>query len=183
VPVERIEPGVEALYQQMQLSELAAEHIRESLKAELVPRPERHRTDDAFYIQRLAKLDNERHKLLEAYYANAIELPLLRSEQERISREAVQIRSREAASRAVLTQWEERVEQAIRLVTEGARGYASSNAAARRVLNRAVFERVSLADSRVTEVAFRPPFDTVMPLVGYRVPVAGQSSCPQPSTV
>ena len=68
-------------------------------------------------------LDSERRKLLAAYYADAIDLPLLRQEQTRISQRTSTLETRRRALTTNLDQWQAVLETAGRFATNCAATY------------------------------------------------------------
>ncbi len=82
-PAEDLERQVEALYQRIQLPHHLAASLSQRLQTEIDTR-ETNRTRSAELLtQRLNRLDTERDKLLKAYYAEAITLNQLKTEQHR----------------------------------------------------------------------------------------------------
>ena len=128
----------------------------------ITDRQSRNGDEREFQARRLVKLEEQRRKLLEAYYANAIELPLLRSEQERINGECREAEHRLRASDATLAEWKEVLEQAIRLVTDCGMTYRRGKDRSRRMLNSAVFEQITVVDGKISGIEYKPPFDLVM---------------------
>ncbi|MDA8317348.1 MAG: hypothetical protein M0010_19600 [Actinomycetota bacterium] len=57
--------------------------LREELEAEITARQHRNAAEREFLTRKLAKADTERRKLLDAYYATAIDVAMLRRERER----------------------------------------------------------------------------------------------------
>jgi hypothetical protein len=67
------------------------------------------------FTKKLVRLADERQKLLQAFYANAIPLELLKSEQDRISREEQGARSELDVTEADIEGWQDVLGMAIRL--------------------------------------------------------------------
>jgi hypothetical protein len=68
--------------------------------------------------RRMVKLEGERRKLLDAYYAGAIDLAVLRAEQQRIGGELRTAEQRLASVDATLEQWREVLETAMPFATD-----------------------------------------------------------------
>ena len=79
------EKAVEQLYRRVQLSEEWIARLTHELEEEVVERQATKSDLRVAQTKRLTELAEERHKLLHAYYANAIPLELLKSEQQRIT--------------------------------------------------------------------------------------------------
>ena len=75
---------VENLYRQIQLPPAWVRQLTEELEAEIVDRQAEASERRVLLTKTLAKLAEERGKLLQAFYANAIPLDLLKAEQDRI---------------------------------------------------------------------------------------------------
>ena len=67
------------------------------------------------------RLEGERFKLMEAYYANAIDVTILRWEQERIGAELRAVESRQAVIESNFDDWEEVMNLALRFSPNCAR--------------------------------------------------------------
>jgi len=104
-------------------------------------------------------LEAERYKLMEAYYANAIDVTMLRREQERIGTELRAIESRRAVLDASLDDWQDVMDLALRFSTRCATGYRRASDRTRKLLNNAVLDEIHVRDGHVVEVAYKEPFD------------------------
>ena len=109
--------------------------------------------------RKLAKADTERRKLLDAYYANAIDVTTLKAEQARIATDVRSAEERLAAVDAHLAEWQEILETAMRFATNCAKAYARASAPTRRRFNQAVFTRIDVRDGKIAAVGYHPPFD------------------------
>jgi hypothetical protein len=85
VAAEKLERQVEELYTRVQLPPEWAKCLRSSMEAEIIARQDRNASEREFLTRKVAKVETERRKLLEAYCAGAIDVALLRSEQQRIA--------------------------------------------------------------------------------------------------
>ena len=148
IPAEKLERQVEDLYQRVQLPKKWAERLRASIEEEIIARQDRNSAERDFLTRTLAKLETERRKLLSAYYAGAIDVSLLRTEQERITREVHDIEQRMAAVEATLAEWQEILAIALKFATNCARAYRSANERTRKLYNAAVFDKLLSATAR-----------------------------------
>ncbi|MGH2706152.1 MAG: recombinase zinc beta ribbon domain-containing protein [Actinomycetota bacterium] len=82
------EAALEELYRRVQLPEKWVRRLETELEEEIVERQAVTGELRVVLTQRLAELAEERQKLLQAYYANAIPLDLLKSEHDRITESA-----------------------------------------------------------------------------------------------
>jgi hypothetical protein len=107
----------------------------------------------------LMGLEAERRKLLEAYYADAIDLQLLRQEQTRISQRTTTLEARRRTITADLDDWQAILQTAGRFATNCGAAYRHANPATRKLFNNAVIGRIELRDGHITHVDYRAPFD------------------------
>jgi hypothetical protein len=105
-----------------------------------------------FITRRLAKLEAERRKLLDAYYAGAVDIALLRSEQARISRDAREAEDRLAGVEATLGEWQEVLTIALKFASNCAQAYRSANGRIRRLYNSAVFDKLMVRGGEIADV-------------------------------
>ncbi len=97
MPAGDLEAQVEQLYERIQLPKSWLKRLREELEVEITARQHRNAAEREFLTRKLAKADTERRKLLDAYYANAIDVTTLKAEQARI---AADVRSRRRTPRS-----------------------------------------------------------------------------------
>src|SRR6266545_93805 len=104
-------------------------------------------------------LDGERRKLLEAYYADAIDLHLLRQEQTRISQRTSTLEVRRRSLTANLDDWRAILETAGRFATNCGAAYRHADPPKRKLFNAAVIDRIELRDGQIAHLDYRAPFD------------------------
>jgi hypothetical protein len=132
---------------------------RRDMGAEVLARQERNAAEREFLARRLARAETERRRLLDAYYGGAVDLPTLRTEQERIGREIRAVEGQMEAANAHLEEWQEVLRLAAQIAGTCAAAYARASEKTRRLFNNAVFEGVLVRDGKVAEATFREPFD------------------------
>jgi site-specific DNA recombinase len=128
------------LYRRVQLPKSWVKQLTEELEAEIVERQAEASEGRDVLTMRLARLADERQKLLRAFYANAIPLELLKTEQDRISREEHAGRSELDVTEADLEGWQEVISMAIRLAGNCHAAYLKPRSSVRRRFNQAVLE-------------------------------------------
>jgi hypothetical protein len=109
--------------------------------------------------QRHEHAESERFKLMEAYYASAIGVVMLRHEQDRIGAQLRAIESPQATLDASLDDWQEVMDLAVRFSTRCATAYRRGSDRTRRMFNAAVLDDVRVRDGHVVEAAYKEPFD------------------------
>jgi site-specific DNA recombinase len=159
VSMERIERAIEDQWKLIQLPEPQIAAIRRAVLEHIGGTREAQAFEVVAKENRLSKLEGERQKLMEAYYANAIPVEVLRREQQRIG--DAMIATRVALDRAAedLSGIEGGLEQLISLVADCGRLYLTAPMTIRRQLNQAVFEKIFVDADRVGSVYLRQPFE------------------------
>lgn len=158
VPADVLERQVEELYQRVQLPDAWKEKLRVYLEQEVIARQDRNSGERQFALKRLSKLEDERRKLLDAYYAGAVTIATLKSEQQRIDQEFRAGEEILAVIDAKLDEWKETLELSMDLAAKCGAAYQKAGEKVRRLFNAAVFESIAVRDGRITEVRYRPPF-------------------------
>lgn len=151
---ERAEAEIERTYQRNSLSPTQAEHVRKVLN-DVFDQLEGSSDDERKLLTaQRDKLEAERHKLVQAHYADAIPLDLLKSEQDRIRANLDQITTRLDN----LTDTRTGLDQLTELVVDLDDLYNKCDSAERRILNRALFTRITIDDEEnATYHPTRPP--------------------------
>lgn len=164
VAAEKFERQVEELYQRVQLPPEWAKRLRASMEAEIIARQDRNAAEREFLTRKLAKVETERRKLLEAYYAGAVDVALLRSEQQRIVSDIREIEERLKNVEATLAEWQEVLAIAFKFASNCGQAYRSANSRTRKLYNSAVFERLAVRNGEITEISYREPFGALFVL-------------------
>ena len=159
VAADQLEAEVEDLYARIEVPDDWAEGLREAIAAEVATHQEDTTSERVLLTQRREHADAERFKLMEAYYANAIDVTMLRREQDRIGAELRTVESRQAVLEASLDDWQEVMDLALRFSTRCATAYRRGGDRTRRLLNSAVLDEVHVRDGHVVEAAYKEPFD------------------------
>ena len=159
VAAEQLEAEVEDLYGRIEVPTDWAEGLRQAIAAEVATRHEDTTVERKLLATQHEHLESERYKLMEAYYANAIDVTMLRREQERIGAELRTIESRQATLDASLEDWQEVMDLALRFSTRCATAYRRGGDRTRRLFNAAVLDEVHVRDGHVVEAAHKEPFD------------------------
>lgn len=112
------------------------------------------------------RLVSERMRLLQAHYAGAIPLDLLKQEQDRIASQLASIEERLTSSNTEFDRFEQLIKRALDLATYAAKAYrhaatVKGSDQIRRLFNQAFFTRIRVSDDRATgELA--EPFKTLL---------------------
>ena len=153
-----LRPGQRAVLEtalQRQLAMLVAESTQRLTEAKTVRR----------------RLDRERDKLLQAHYADAIPLDVLKREQSRISRELRGVERQMTGLEGEMTERQALVGQALDIAQHMATAYRQAPEHIRRTLNQVLFDKVYITPDDETGlltaiVRYQPPFDGVLGVRG-----------------
>ncbi|WP_430793382.1 recombinase family protein [Actinomyces oris] len=142
VLIDEVEARVAELYQQIRLSSDDRREIEHYLRAEFEHIQASRQQD----IQRLTtqqqKLEDQRHKLLEAHYAGAIPLDLLKKEQDQLTSGILAIQRELDGYTADAALVEQHLTQALDLLEDCSQLYAVAPDRLKKLLNQVFFERI-----------------------------------------
>ncbi|HYC82285.1 MAG TPA: recombinase family protein, partial [Solirubrobacterales bacterium] len=161
VPVDLIETAVERVYGEVRLTVRQAERLRAKLGQAMAGMRRASEAEVARQRRRLAKLGEEREKLLHAYYAEAVPLDLLHSEQERLSSETAQAERQIEVAESPSGDAEDTLGKALDLLANCERAYRAAPGHLRRQWNQALFERLVVYDEGIADAEVAEPFATL----------------------
>jgi site-specific DNA recombinase len=150
VPIETVEDHVADKWRNVQFDPGYAELLRQLLTQEIAGQRDRARHDLEIASQTIKRLSTERKKLLDAHYADAIPLGLLRDEQERITRELDNAERLLATAKQTQAQIESALEKCLSFLTDCHRAYLEASPRERRLMNQALFQRFLVSEDGVT---------------------------------
>lgn len=162
VATETVEQRVADYYRTIELvpEERDAIAVRLGLDFEMFRREVE--SERAALEKRQRSLLRERERVLQAHYADAVPLDLLRSEQARIAGELDYI-----AARLDVTDRHEAIinfnlDRALRLATNVQALYEASDLAGRRLLNQAFFKKILISEDREVQAELAEPYDMLL---------------------
>lgn len=158
VYIEEAEDWVADLYDDIALTPAEARQAEELLLGELRARQEETNKERSTQERRLLSLRNEQRKLLEAHYADAIPLDLLKSEQVRIGREVVAAERRLAAIDQGVELVVSNLQLALSLLTDCGSVYRQASPHVRRLFNQAFFKAIYIGDEGLVGHELAEPF-------------------------
>ena len=159
--IEDVERLIEGLYETIQVGGETRQGLAGMLHAEF----DRLMASETKELARLTtdrdRLDDERVKLLQAHYAGAVPLDLLKQEQARIGAELGTINNRIAAHHDQYAVARANLEDSIGLLAHAADIYRGCDDANRRLCNQAFFTAISIDEDGEPQVAYQRPYDAV----------------------
>lgn len=162
IGIPEVEQGIIKLYRDIQLPPAFIQKLRAKLQKELEDRESFNLKKRTRLEKRLEKLSNERGKLLQAYYSEAIPLDLLKEEQKRITCETKACESELAKVGAKFEIMEATINKAINLATDCAAAYEAAPPQVRRMFNQAFFEKIFVTEKKVSGFDYTEPFDLLI---------------------
>src|SRR6266511_2572488 len=149
---------VEDLYERVQLPASWMGRLTAELESEIAERQAHNAERRATLTKKLAKIADERQKLLRAFYGNAIPIELLKSEQHRLTREKSEAKRELDVTEADLDGWENVLRTAIELAGNCHAAYLKARPSVRRRFNQAVLEAVYVQDRKIARAEFSEAF-------------------------
>ena len=161
VPVDLIETAVERAYGEVRVPREQAAAVREKLNKALAGMRTQAEAESTRQRRRIAKLTEEREKLLHAYYVGAVPIDLLRQEQDRLTAETNQAERQLEVAEASFTDIEDTLGKALDLMADCQNAYLAAPGHLRRQWNQALFERLLVYDDDIETAEVAEPFATL----------------------
>jgi site-specific DNA recombinase len=149
---------VEDLYRRVQLPSSWVEKLTEELEAEIVDRQAEAPANRVVLTKKLAKLADERQKLLQAFYANAIPIELFKAEQDRVTAAEQAAKAELDVTEDDLAGWQDVLSMAIQLAGNCHAAYLKARPSVRGRFNEAVLEAIYVKDRRIARAEFSEVF-------------------------
>jgi site-specific DNA recombinase len=149
---------VEDVYRRVQLPASWVEQLTAEMEAEIAQRRAESMERRTALIKKLAKIADERQKLLRAFYGNAIPIELLKSEQERLTGEERAAKQELDVAETDIGGWEDVLRTAIKLAGNCHAAYLKARPSVRRRFNQSVLEAVYVKDRKVARAEFSEVF-------------------------
>ncbi len=149
VPLEDVEDAVIDFYSSIELEPERVQQIKDDIRSELADMRRRGLKEAKRQERRLAKLSAERMTLMQAHYAQAIPLEVLKIEQDRITREVAEAEAILETRQVVFRRIESTLEKTLNLADNAQAQYRAAGPKVRRMLNQALFKRLLVEDGRI----------------------------------
>ncbi len=175
IEAEFLEKEIEKLYEDIQLSKKAAERIIQRFNDQIVSGQSNNALEEQFLGKRIAKLASEKLKLMEAYYAGAVPLDVLKAEQQRIASEVASSETRLKKITVNLDQHTVVLEKAINIAKGCGVGYLQAKPKNRRLFNQAFFEKIYVKDKKLYKGEFTDLFGALFSKSSNKTDLVGDS--------
>jgi site-specific DNA recombinase len=146
VPIADVERRVEGLWCSQEISDLDRVEIAAFVRSELSSMNEQAAAEADRQRRRIDQLEDEQHRLLQAHYADAIPIELLRSEQSRISSELRAAERTLASAEVAVDKVVTEVDRALTFLVGVHAAYETAKAPIRRQMNQGLFDQIEVGD-------------------------------------
>ena len=176
--IEEIERKVELLYTSMSISHELRQHLEEFLCQQIKESADEFARERKRLGLEKDKLERKRAKLLEAHYADAIPLDLLKSEQIVISKALLDIEDQVAAHNTEFEIIKKNLAQALSLIENCGQAYKLAPDKIKKAFNQAIFEKILVDDNGKLTPKFNCPFDILLDIAKSSIQHScGSSTC------
>ncbi|WP_349018839.1 helix-turn-helix domain-containing protein [Corynebacterium pseudodiphtheriticum] len=162
VLTHRVEQAIEAGYQDISLSPGKAAQVQGVLGQVFDTLAESTSDEKKLLAGQKAKLEAEQVKLLQAHYADAIPLDLLKTEQDRIRASLQAITGRLDTLETTYDKAKVGLDAILGLLTDIGDVYAKAEPSERQMLNRALFDRITIDDEDDTTLQPTEAIQTIL---------------------
>ncbi len=163
VNVDDVEAAVEDFYGRFQLSPGRIASIKTTVMSELGIETQAAQEEAKRQARIIDRLEGERQKVLQAHYADAIPLSLMKQEMTRITRETAEAQARLTASQTRYQDVRAVLDRALELAGSCQAQYRAAPNAIRRQLNQGFFKAIYINDEgKVERVELTEPFASLL---------------------
>lgn len=162
VRIEEVEAKVEDLWADEQLTAIERDRLEAFIRSELAELDRGNHEERERQARRIEQLTSERRKLLQAHYADALPLDLLRSEQKRIADEMASAERLLGQAEANMQKVIIAVAGALNLLVNSYRTYCDAPARVKRAMNQSVFAKILIGDDGTIEGIHSPEYKLLL---------------------
>ncbi len=162
VLIDEVEQRIEDYYEHIALKPEFKENLKEVLLEEIKKTKAESGKEQQDYRLQKEKLERERDKLMQAHYADAIPLDLLRAEQDRIARELLEITRRLETAARCYDEIEHNLELALEIAEDCGKAYRNAPDHIKKIFNRTLFKCIYVDSDTDIRPELKPPFDILL---------------------
>lgn len=159
VLIADVERQVEEIYDGYSFPPQIADYLEGWLRQNIEAEQDKYATELDGLRREKDKLERKRKKLLEAHYNDAIPIDLLKSEQQKITKQLTAIEQQIKAFGYAFTAIAERLGDAIELIKDCGKTYRLANDNMKKLMNQAIFSRLLVGSDGNVTAEFAKPFD------------------------
>lgn len=157
--IEQVERLIERFYAKVQLDPETTQAVSAMIHARFDEMMAEGAAELADLASRRTQLEGEQQKLLQAHYAGAIPLDLLKKEQDRITASLETIEHRITAHHGHYADARANLDDSLKLLSNAADLYEHADDANRRLCNQALFRAIYIDEDNDVRVGYRNPYD------------------------
>lgn len=158
-----VEEGVESFYGTFRLGATDVARLRTAVRRELRAERSRAETEAKRASKALARVKDQQSKLLDAHYAGAVPLDLLKIEMDRLTRERVNAEAQLRLTDATLSDYDLQLERLLKVAGDCEAHYLGAPPSIRRQMNQGLFQKLYIhQDGHVEHAEFTEPFATLL---------------------
>ncbi|MCD5418630.1 recombinase family protein [Rhodococcus pyridinivorans] len=157
--IEQVERLIERFYAKVQIDPETIEAISAMIHARFDEMMAEGAVELADLASRRTQLEGEQQKLLQAHYAGAIPLDLLKREQDRITASLETIEHRITAHHGHYADARANLDDSLKLLSNAADLYEHADDPNRRLCNQALFKAIYIDEDNDVRVGYRNPYD------------------------
>ncbi|MEU5428231.1 recombinase family protein [Streptomyces olivoreticuli] len=162
IPTSRVEQAVAEYWKCIEIPDSELLTLRAKALVKVQKEYDQSKVKLVAQRKRSAVLEQERKRLLGAFYGDAISMEVLRDEQTRIDRELSEARSIVTALETGLDEARSNLEHAIAVCGSASKLYANADEQVRYMLNQDLFERIWIKDDTVVGADVTPLYREVL---------------------
>lgn len=172
--IDTLEEQVQQIYDRYSFPQNICEYLERFLQNAVQKEQDKYAAELDGLRREKNKLERQRKKLLEAHYNDAIPLDLLKSEQQKITKQLAAIEREVKAHEYAFASISERLSEAVDLIADCGKTYRMANDQIRRMMNQAIFSKLWVEpDGRIT-AEFAKPFNAIVEPLADVVPHLNQ---------
>jgi len=160
--IDEVADKIEELYERITFTPEFRQLLQQWVTGQIDKLAEESRAEIERLKQQKDKLEREQLKLLQAHYADAIPLYLLKEEQDRIGRALKNINGQMEAYQAESAEVADNLNSVFELLDDCGRVYQLAEDFERRCFNQALFKKILVYDDLTLGVEYAEPFETLL---------------------
>ena len=182
MPIDLIEHKITDYYRTVALPPELRQHLEATLTSELEAMTHEAAEAERRLLGQCRALEDKRRKLLEAHYAGAIPLDLLKQEQEQITAQLTTIKDKLALLNATTATLSANLQAALELAENCYEAYRRATPGQRRMINQAMFDRFYIHEDQDIDGQLAEPFKTLLDQTTLRYVASDQETKKEPQS-
>lgn len=162
VLISEIEQQVEQIYDHYSYPPAIRNHLENFLRDKIKDEQKKCTIEQDGLRREKDKLERQRKKLLEAHYNDAIPIDLLKSEQQKISKQLTAIEHEAKTYENAFTSVLKHLNEALDIIEDCGKTYRLADDHVKRIMNQSIFSKLWVGQDGTVTAEFAPPFTALM---------------------